>query len=336
MSLTWLNHFLNLEDFSPYTYRSDSPENSQCPSEFEFQERRETDRGVDKSQLSYAAKKRKSKPLADKSSLKDNCSLPKSVRFQNCVVSGAPTDVDNGKKQWVHKPRPRITPCLNRNAKIVIGENLVQETNRELVEYSTSSSFDSDRSWGAFSNFSLLKGDCSNNNKSNGFWRDGPPLFEPSKETASIPSGHKERELLSYRNKIVGQGCITHKDITEITIDLIGECEAEDHLGQPILKQADQGGGSLANFSDSKNNEDSGAFGNQKPYTSGKSSSASNFQEDAQTVSLPKTPNRRKGGKRCMPTKSHAMKTMNSKANPGRSEDALDKDSSDNRWTLAI
>ncbi|KAK0600503.1 hypothetical protein LWI29_015607 [Acer saccharum] len=292
VSLSWLNQFLDLDDFS-----LDKPENSLCSSDFEIQEGRETNRGLNKSQLLDVAKKRKSKPFADRSSRKDDCSFPKLVRFQNCGVGGAPTDVDKGKKQWVCIPRPRTNSRSNRNAKIVIRDNLVQELTGCVGNY-------------------------SNKNISDGLLQDGPPLLGPSKGTDGILSVQEEGELISYRINSVGQGCVTHKRISGITIDLMGECEAEDHLGQSFLQQTDQGVGSLENRSHSDRSS---------------KSSTSFLQKDAEAVTQPKTPNKRKGGKKCRTSKNHAMKTKNSKVNTGGSEEAVDKDSSENRsWSLEV
>ncbi|KAK1562475.1 hypothetical protein Q3G72_012568 [Acer saccharum] len=244
--LAVIPQFLGLEDFSPFNDHPASSKNSHCSSEYEFQEGREGVKGLDKNQLLGAAKKRKSNLFSDKSRLKDDCSLPKSIRFQNCGVGGVSTDVDKGKKQWVHIPRPRTNSRSNRIAKIVIRDDLVQQTKKVQEVDSTSSRSYSERSWRAFSNFSLLKGDCSNKNNSDGSLQDGPPLhgppfLGPSGGSDGPPLEQEEGELMSYKTNSLGQGYVTHKSTTGITIDLIGESESEDPLGHTSLKHTAQG-----------------------------------------------------------------------------------------------
>ncbi|KAK1548940.1 hypothetical protein Q3G72_016106 [Acer saccharum] len=241
VSMSWLNHFLELEDFSPINFHSASPENSLCSVDSESQEGRDIDKGMDKSQLFGAAKMRRSKFHSDKSSLKDDCSLPKTVRFQNCGVCGTLTDVDKGKKQWVRIPRPHHSPRSNRNAKIVIRDDLVRQTNQEQEVDSSTSASDSERR----------------------------PHLE-----------QEEGELISYRANSLGQGVVTHKRITGITIDLMGEDENEDILGQNSLKPTDQGMSSSENRSHS---DKSGKF------------SSSILQKEAEVLSQPKTPNKKRG-----------------------------------------
>ncbi|KAK0590828.1 hypothetical protein LWI29_032217 [Acer saccharum] len=268
VSLSWLNQFLDLDDFS-----LDKPENSLCSSDFEIQEGRETNRGLNKSQLLDVAKKRKSKPFADRSSRKDDCSFPKLVRFQNCGVGGAPTDVDKGKKHsW-----------LIKGGLGGYGWVCLIWCSSGLIE----GGFD----WVCliWCRFGLIEGNYSNKNISDGLLQDGPPLLGPSKGTDGILSVQEEGELISYRINSVGQGCVTHKRISGITIDLMGECEAEDHLGQSFLQQTDQGVGSLENRSHSDRSS---------------KSSTSFLQKDAEAVTQPKTPNKKKGERNAGPPKS--------------------------------
>ncbi|KAK1549436.1 hypothetical protein Q3G72_002119 [Acer saccharum] len=178
------------------------------------------------------------------------------------------------RKHWIRKSRSKAIPCQNRNAKLVIDRNLIQGTNRGLVRDSSSSSSDSERSWGAFSEFNLMQGE----------------------------------DLISEEQ--VGQPNREHKAQDEFSL--------EDHSSSTSGCRISKG---------------INATRNHIPCVSSKSSDSNSLaQNDTQAEILPKTPNKRKEGKKCLSTKSHAMKTRNSKALSSRSMDVMDKGVNSNKF----
>ncbi|KAK2654787.1 hypothetical protein Ddye_014643 [Dipteronia dyeriana] len=96
VTLTWLNRFLDLEEFKLQESLSNSSKNHQLLSGVEFQEDRVIDAGYGRRQPFDMTKKSKINRLSDMPSLIDKFSIPKSTRFQNVMVGGTVADGDKG------------------------------------------------------------------------------------------------------------------------------------------------------------------------------------------------------------------------------------------------
>ncbi|KAK1589120.1 hypothetical protein Q3G72_030654 [Acer saccharum] len=326
VDVAWLNHFLDLGSFSSEGGVSELPENEQYTSEFDFQNSRLVGKGCRRGQLSHTVNKASSNLLADKGRRGDDCSCPKSVEFINCGLGGTAAVVDKGKKLWIMKPRHKSYPCPTQNAKLVIGRNQVK--GRVLVEDSSSSSTDSERSWGAFCDVNRKQGECSNKSVPGG----------PSQARPSVVGPVIESLVTAPQDQVLGQ---VHK-ISGISIVLGGLPAglASQPNREPIKENIIQDKSSLGEHSSSSfgegNKSGSMESGDQFYGGSGKSSDSTNHDLEGNEIQLPpKTPNRR-GRKKGPATKSHAMKTRFASRNLGASAEASKDKEKEELWNFIV
>ncbi|KAK1562020.1 hypothetical protein Q3G72_004976 [Acer saccharum] len=297
VEFAWLNHFLDLGSLSSEGGASELSKNEQYTSEFDFQNSRLVGEGCRRGQLPHTVNKATSNLLADKGRRGDDCSCPKSVYFSNRGLGGTVVVVDKGKKQWIRKPRHKAYPCPTQNDKLVIGKNQVK--GRVLVEDSSSSSTESERSWGAFLDVNRKQGECSNKSVPGGPTQVGPAI---------------ESSVIAPQGNVLGQ---VHKNISGISIVLGGDNLSAGQASQPNrepikenLIQVESSLGEHSSFSCGEGNKTvSMESGNQSSRGSGKSSDSTSHDLEGNESQLPpKTPKRR-GRKKGPATKSHAIKT---------------------------
>ncbi|KAK0596661.1 hypothetical protein LWI29_017825 [Acer saccharum] len=335
VDMLWLNRVLDLGSFSPEVEASDLPKFEQCSPEFEIRNSRAVTVDRARRQRTHAVKKYSTIPLTNKVSRGVKCPRPKSVCVQNRGVGGSVADVDKGKKQWVQKSRLKGNPCLGRNAKLVIGKSQAQVNRGARAEEYSSSSTESESSWGAFIDGTRLQGECSYKNVPGGLGQDGPLVAGPGlMHDADIP-------VVSQGVERLGQDGMIHKNITGISIVLGGEQVPVDQVRQPNKEPNREGinldesslGEHYSSQSGDSNKQNSLVSESLSSSGSSKSTDLTLLKNDANSDQLlPKTP-KRKGGKKCPVTKSHAMKTRNtSRANDG----SVDGASSDKSWNLEV
>ncbi|KAK0600492.1 hypothetical protein LWI29_015507 [Acer saccharum] len=258
------------------------------------------------------------------SELLENEQYTSEFDFQNSrLVGGTAAVVDKGKKQWIRKLRHKAYPCPTQNAKLVIGKNQVK--GRVLVEDSSSSSTDSERSWGAFCDVNRKQGECSNKSVPGG----------PSQARPSVVGPVIESLVTAPPDQVLGQ---VHK-ISGISIVLGGLPAglASQPNREPIKENLLQDESSLGEHSSSSfgegNKSGSMELGDQSYGGSGKSSDSTNHDLEGNEIQLPpKTPNRR-GRKKGPATKSHAMKTRFASKNLGASAEG---GRSEKSWNLEV